>query len=128
MGIVHCIPETGHLLTKDTQNERGAVTTSVIDLDGNPIQDRTHYAGNHHVDAVEVYVDMISGDSFAKVPPNRLEKMRSDGVEMLQGAGGVLGWFVPAPDFNNPDPMKAKRNPPPPALTGKSEQHEQRKN
>jgi hypothetical protein len=96
--IVHCISETRHHLTTETKTDLGVVAVHA-NLDGSPFRDNgVKYPGDHP-DLTEVYLDALSGNYFCKVANSRTDQLRRAGVTVFQGVGGVLGWFVAAPDF-----------------------------
>jgi cell division septum initiation protein DivIVA len=96
--IVHCDSDTRTILTKETKT--GGVVQSInCTLDGDPIQDNgVKYVGTHP-DHVEVYLDTLSGEHVAKITASKAAELRAAGEAVYQGVGGVMGWFVDAPDF-----------------------------
>ena len=96
--IVHCVAESKHFLTVES-NEGGVIRSVFANLDGTPMVDNgLKYAGDHP-NLVEVYLDSISGNHFAKVKASLLPALEKGSVDVYQGVGGVAGWFVEAPDF-----------------------------
>lgn len=78
----------------------------------------------HATHAREIYLDTISGEYFMRISHEEKEKHLEDGdVEVFQGAGIGIGWFVQAPDYTlvgrhgeRPDDMP-ERTPEPKAAT-----------
>ena len=96
--IVNCQPDTRTILTIET-NEGGQLRSVPANLDGTPMQDNgLKYAGTHP-NLVEVFLDTISGNHFAKVKASQLPQLEKADVQVFQGVGGEHGWFVQAPDF-----------------------------
>lgn len=92
--IVNCDPGSKHLMTveREVSTHNGSrISGELCGLDGNPI-------GNSGKAPVEVYLDVISGNHFARISPEQQSVLVEAEEIVYQGVGGVVGWFVPAPD------------------------------
>lgn len=96
--IVNCQPDTRHFLTVETR-EGGENKSVLANIDGSPVMHNGLTYAGVHPDHVEVYLDTISGNHFAKITHSSMIALQQKGEKFYQGVGGVTGWFIPAPDF-----------------------------